>query len=408
MLQLEMAKKAVSKPTYKILMWMFSTLCLSGLLWQGFQISTIYFKFDVITSIKIIMPETIAPRTNYLNLCIFQFEAQNKTEFSKLRRKYDKYVNVKFENITQQIINNMTLRERLQIAHRGEKIFSSNTNFTISEFLQNSFYCYQLGNMKFGKYYFSDQKVLSSVRYWLVSSSFKFPNFDFRRTEVVPSSRDMSRPALVHVESYSFFIFKLGWPHTDDCIDYESHGFIDQYDALRKCINIITLRDKEMVYGGMSLTRNHTHYLDYRLSPVIYSDNNPIDECKRKFLSHSDCRKETIISQVSKQDAPDKDKYPNTIHFTMSECNSPSFEIESKPKIDHIEYFTYILGAFGSWLGISFLSFNPVPYLLKMRDKSKKLVGETVVLPQYSYITLLSYLRSQNKRIRRIEQLIHE
>lgn len=353
------------------------------------------------------MPETIAPRTNYLNLCIFQFEAQNKTEFSKLRRKYNKYVNVKFGNITQQIINNMTLRDRFQIAHRGRNIFSSMNNFTILEFLQNSFYCYQLGNIKFGKYYFSDQKILASVRYWLISSSFKFPNFDFRRIEVVPSSRDMSRPALVHVESYSFWIFKLGWPHTDNCIDYESHGFIDQYDALRKCINIITLREG-MVYGGMSLTRNDTRYLDYRLSPVIYRDNNPIDECKRKFISHSDCRKETIFSQVSKQDAPDKDEYPNTIHFAMSECNSPSFEIESKPKIDLIEYVTYVLGAFGSWLGISFLSFNPVPYLLKIRDESKKLVATTVVLPQYSYITLRSYIRSQNRRIRRIERLINE
>ena len=49
---------------------------------------------------------------------------------------------------------------------------------------------------------------------------------------------------------------------------------------------------------------------------------------------------------------------------------SPSFFIESKPRIDDIDFVTYILGAFGFWFGLSFLSINPVPCFLAITDSN--------------------------------------
>ena len=54
----------------------------------------------------------------------------------------------------------------------------------------------------------------------------------------------------------------------------------------------------------------------------------------------------------------------------MISDDDPSFEMESKPRINAIDFITYIFGALGSWIGFSFLVINPVPWVLKTRNKT--------------------------------------
>lgn len=42
-----------------------------------------------------------------------------------------------------------------------------------------------------------------------------------------------------------------------------------------------------------------------------------------------------------------------------------SYNVDSKPRIDNIDYVTYILGAMGSWIRFSFIGINPTPYFIK-------------------------------------------
>ena len=42
-----------------------------------------------------------------------------------------------------------------------------------------------------------------------------------------------------------------------------------------------------------------------------------------------------------------------------------SFSVISKPRIDSIDYVTYILGELGSWIGFSFIGINPIPHLFE-------------------------------------------
>ena len=46
----------------------------------------------------------------------------------------------------------------------------------------------------------------------------------------------------------------------------------------------------------------------------------------------------------------------------------PSFAIYSKERINPIDYVTFILGTVGTWLGISMVSFNPVPMLFVVKQ----------------------------------------
>ena len=52
-----------------------------------------------------------------------------------------------------------------------------------------------------------------------------------------------------------------------------------------------------------------------------------------------------------------------------SPSQDPSFVIYSKVKIDPIDYFTFILGAVGTWFGISIISLNHVPHLFDIKEK---------------------------------------
>lgn len=52
--------------------------------------------------------------------------------------------------------------------------------------------------------------------------------------------------------------------------------------------------------------------------------------------------------------------------MSMRHAHQPSFRIASKAKIEDIDLITYILGALGSWIGFSFLGFNPIPFLSKL------------------------------------------
>lgn len=89
-------------------------------------------------------------------------------------------------------------------------------------------------------------------------------------------------------------------------------------------------------------------------------------ECVTMY-ARDDCNKTTIFTQVETLSTPVLVKLPNLL-FSKQPDYDPSFVLESKPRIDDIDFVTYILGALGSWLGFSFLGVNPIPYLLRTED----------------------------------------
>lgn len=62
-----------------------------------------------------------------------------------------------------------------------------------------------------------------------------------------------------------------------------------------------------------------------------------------------------------------------------------SYYIESKPRIDNIDYDTYVLGAMDSWLGFTFLMLNPVLYCMKIKPSNISRVTESDIF-KVSYV----------------------
>ena len=100
--------------------------------------------------------------------------------------------------------------------------------------------------------------------------------------------------------------------------------------------------------------------------------------CKTMYHIHDDCNQEVIFTQVSAQNDASIKINTNNITLLIVEGNQPSFKIVSKPKIDDIDFITYIFGALGSWFGFSFLACNPIPFILKVQDGSSSKEAKTM------------------------------
>lgn len=69
---------------------------------------------------------------------------------------------------------------------------------------------------------------------------------------------------------------------------------------------------------------------------------------------------------------PQREPTPWTcVLYSFHPSQDPSVSIESQPKINHIDYISFVLGVIGSWLGISVLSFNPIPKVFQMIQGQK-------------------------------------
>ena len=54
--------------------------------------------------------------------------------------------------------------------------------------------------------------------------------------------------------------------------------------------------------------------------------------------------------------------------FYNDKAKQPSIDIVSKPQLDKIEYLTFICGAIGTWLGISFMDLNAIHFLFRVKQ----------------------------------------
>ena len=83
--------------------------------------------------------------------------------------------------------------------------------------------------------------------------------------------------------------------------------------------------------------------------------------------------------------------------------------MESKARINIIDFITYVMGALGSWIGFSFLLINPVPFIFKIKDTA---ISDSEATPSGSNQDEISVINGQDSnrmksRIRSIEYKLH-
>lgn len=405
-----MAKKEVGIYTFQLCTIILYTICLLGLAWQITQISINYFAFDVVSDIKIIMPEEIHG-TKSLNLFFPIYEVKNETIFEKIWKKYFPNHSISVSNEIEIIRDTFTLEDLLDIAISPTKLFKNITNETIVS-ICGRLIGYHIPNILFNSRTYLNQKYLLNVSFAFLTVGGTFPDIDIHRFLPATELGDTDRRISISIESHSYFVTKLSFPYVDDCINYSKFGFRNQDDAIIKCVrNISTL------YGFM--TRNDSSFLQSRSLMRTDSAKEHLRGCDLKYHK-GDCMKESIFTIIHQYMQPRVNKtnteliriddIDNLIELYMEKGNEPSFKVESKPRINLIDFITYILGAMGSWLGFSFIACNPIPYFLKVNieatSKIKSKPDQSTLIHHYACARFRSIISNHNDRLKRVEHFL--
>lgn len=108
-------------------------------------------------------------------------------------------------------------------------------------------------------------------------------------------------------------------------------------------------------------------------STMLYGRDDAVKmrECESRYIS-VDCQWKHVFTRSSIQ-IIDTTKWkfrepPYYLHISTNHDYAPSNVIVSKPRIDHVDYVTFIFGCFGSWLGITFIRVNPIPFIFSVDE----------------------------------------
>ena len=346
------SKKIVSKPVFWTLQILFHSACLSGLIWQLTEVSITYFNYEVVSDIKIIMPEKDEFK-KYLNFC---FWASSTIRYDKYRKYLEKYGFGNDSRIDQDFFKKdfiyffLSQEELLETVLDAE-IEMDDLNERKS-FLWSALICHQL-NGKDEWVHVYPRTQMSNVSIIWVSTS-RYPD-DYSWERSVQIGHEVDTTSIIHLAINSYYVHRLASPFADGCINFPELHFKNKYHAMYNC----TEKDgnKTMMSQSRMVTKEDEHLMTFKRSSKLV-----IGDC-RKF-NRSDCYSQTIFTQILSK-IIHRGKYDNYYYrIRFKPSNQPSTIIRSNAKIGFVDLITYIFGALGTWIGFSFIQLNPIPHLL--------------------------------------------
>lgn len=258
--------------SYSVGNFFYYILCFCGLIWQVYQISENYFKFEAIKDISVLSPDESSVQKRVIYYCFKQSGIvdthkyvdmiKRDKQLSKSLQRSDVYEsNLKYFIVISRRIGvrfNIN-RDYVNIFRTNSKILAPSVDFDTED--EDDSLGFDLGYQNIGfnyefmigdKYCYSFNTtlnlVLKSAALVNVSSfeisigTYGTPS-DVRRFIAVDNN--VSVKNIVMVTSYSIDMYKLAWPYDDRCMDYGTHradviadcqtrnGFVSQLKVIR-------------------------------------------------------------------------------------------------------------------------------------------------------------------------------
>lgn len=145
-------------------------------------------------------------------------------------------------------------------------------------------------------------------------------------------------------------------PYIDNCLNYEkSSNTSSRLDVIDDCIEDYHIANHRKM-----------HFLKFhkggRRIGFIQAFRNITLICHEKF-KNPDCVSRIHFSKVKKHVY---EKGRKIISVSRVFNDIPSLNAISHPKIEIIDFITYIFGAMGMWIGFSFIVINPFKYFIEV------------------------------------------
>lgn len=404
-----MVKLQVNKFVYQVSTFAFYSLIMLGLIWQVMQISVNFFVFDVSKDINVIMPEEKNETDKILNICFTNSEMFDYSKYLRFLLKKSHKTDSVYKNWIWKLDKRefredlfhqeLTVEERFNIS---TSIIGLEPSRLISEYIFSNKYCYQV-LWEFAQVYFFQEEV-GNITTVLLSVGQRLPKFDNRRMITNYIDFESGYSTVIGIKSHTYTIHKLEWPYIDECINYGLLNYSSRYDAVTRCDSekLFKFKNGSTVGRCRYFTRNSD--MKYLKSKMGNYFCNYKPECEQTF-KYFDCYQTIYLSNIERTD----EFFQETqLTINMAKDTDPSFKIESKPRIDKIDFITYIFGALGSWLGFTFLMLNPVPYVMKIRSLGSETDSEVDISMINQLIKKIdrsdSFCTKLKSRINKLEQ----
>ena len=357
-----MARKVVSKLTYYSFTIFFHSLCLSGLIWQITQISVNFFQYDVLTDIKIFTPEESKWCEKVAYVCFWDHELKNAEKLAELN-VYDP--------------NTLTIGQRFETRLTSDQIFFYVHGFERKyAFIVSNNICFQF-QFKSDETSIAFHEQVANVSYFWLAIGHESNNYDESRR--IPATTNwINNSQVFEAKSNSFKILKMLSPYSDHCFNYSDIGLRDRNDAIATCGSSQThvSPNKVVRETDVKFFNSFTNWTGHAETQRKCAMTHVKPDCnQRLFLTR-------LTTEVSYHSA-----IISAIYFAKE--TDASFSVISKPKIDDIDYVTYILCALGSWIGFSFIGINPIPHLFQMPGAAKVThINHNICKSRYKQIKL--------------------
>lgn len=358
------------------------TLCFAAFIWQSALISMNYFEFPTVSSTNFMIPgvETKKPIT----LCFAGDQMFNDELYSKIFDtkadcvKYDKYDPLMIYGA---VLLSFTVTDRFNISLPHSDVFLV-ANTELAKYVVGRLICYQaiprdtdrmvyewVGDVSQNKpqamaEYMTSPNALKNVTFLRIAMSPKdiLPYFELFTSPQISIKPNQS--LFIYVSSHFYRFHKLPPPYVDQCVDFRKLGYFDRYDATSDCVNNELLKLDRKV----SQMKIFTNVSDHRFHLLTGELN--MKKCQERTKGDNCYRELTFTEHDIEVEYEDFGYTRAIIRNIMT--SKTSYITVNQPKIENVDYVTYIFGAAGTWFGFCFLSIEPVPLLEWIISKIKR------------------------------------
>lgn len=371
-------KKNVGRSCFFFSQFVYRFICFIGCTVQITQISFNYFKFQVNSNIQLSMPGK--EKMKALNICFPNHQVIDYWKYQEIVTTKISKGEIPFNLTDEEFIiqSYLTIKERLKITFDVDQLFKLDSPPQFSrKFIISEYICYQMytkgvkeletewGFHHLTNVLYADYKIMSILlqnvtKVYVLVAQRPFMEF-FLKIKIRYYWKSFFQ---YYAKANSYKIGQLEWPYVDNCINYPRHGFKDKRDAISSCINEKSLA----TFGKVARLKEYDNLtaVDYPMAyfPWHEDGNKSVlfsSECSKMYYQ-PDCEHETTFTSTRIALDP---LFNDLQHFYLTLSDNPSYDIQSQPKIENVDYVTYIFGALGIWFGFSFFLINPINYFLQ-------------------------------------------
>lgn len=385
----------------------FILLCIAGLGWQFIEVNSFFFKFKTTTRVTIDYPEEFIYPS--LSVCIrytdiLDYEKANlygKHNWS-LVDLYPGIQQVQKEIRVDEIFNytpsEFDIIKRFhtrgptgyeyEIYETTEKI---KQQLNIKKYVHVEYICYKLTKKNLVKIktkvimhhpvgsgiisLFDLSPLFVNVsRYKLSIHGDNLPCLSLPiQPSLQRSSKQVNSLNAVLVSPGLFQIHNLPPPYVTSCRNYLQYNFIGQHDCIQSCVSNKSIEKFSKHAYSTFITKSSSKKIisfddikDSNFANQLESINIQCEKsnlCRRKS-----CKSSLAISYLQFWDFPD-------LGFVIQQAtpHHPWIYVHHEAAMNFVTYLTFIMGAFGTWTGLSVISLSPFKLAINMmRNKNRK------------------------------------